>query len=179
MVEGEASGESEPFFSGRQERLRSEGEQGGTAFAGLVAETMPSGGGEAFEFPGGREMKIEEDEREVAVAEQKVGALDGLGDLAATDPEELLAFEIAVRTGVEGIASVDESERKVSLPGKKFGNQQGHALAGMRGDDFVEAAAFKGKVRGVGSFLRRRGGTMRGRELLTKLTAEIFNFQKH
>ena len=59
------------MFDGRKERLRGEGEQGGAAFAGLVTETMPGGGGEAFEFPRGCEVKIEENEREVAVARRR------------------------------------------------------------------------------------------------------------
>ena len=96
MIEGELPGEGESLFDGRKERLRSESEQSGAAFASLIAETMPGGSGEAFEFSRGCEVKIEENEREIAVAEKEIGALDGLGDFPAADPEELLTLEIAV-----------------------------------------------------------------------------------
>lgn len=84
---------------------------------------MPGGHGKTFEFARRSKMEIEQDEREIAVAEEEIATLDGLGNLAATDPEELLAFEVAVRAGVEGIASVDEGEGEIAFLGEEFGNE--------------------------------------------------------
>ena len=89
-------------------------------------------------------MQVEQDEREIAIAKQEVDGLNGLRDFAATDPKEALAFEIAVRGGIEGIASVDQGEGELAFFVEEFGNEQSHALAGMRGDDFVERAALEG-----------------------------------
>jgi len=139
---------------------------------------MPDGRRKTLELAGRREVQIEEDEREVAVAKEKVSALDGLGNLAAADPEELLTLEIAVGGGIEGIASVDEGEGEIAFFGEELGNEQSHALAGMWGDDFVEAAGFESEIGVVGVFFRRRSGTMRGGELFAEFPAKFVDLQK-
>ena len=104
--------------------------------------------------------------------------MDGLGNLAATDPEELPAFEVTVRAGVEGIASVDEGEGEVAFLGEEFRNEQSHALIGLRGDDFVDAASFEGEAGGGLGFFGKRSRTMRGGEFFAKFPAEFIDFQK-
>ena len=176
VIETEIPGEGESLFDRGEKRLWSKREQGGATFACLVSQAMPGGHGKAFEFAGRSEMEIEQDDREIAVAEEEVSALDGLGNLAATDPEELPAFEVAVRAGVEGITSVDEGEWEIAFLGEEFRNEQSHALIGLRGDDFVDATAFEGEVGGCLGFFGKRGRTMRGGEFFAKFPAKFIDF---
>lgn len=176
MIETKIPGEAESLFDRGEKRLWSKREQGGATFACLVSQAMPDGSGKAFEFAGWSEMEIEQDAREIAVAEEEIGALDGLGNLATTDPEELSAFEVAVRAGVEGIASVDEGEGEIAFLGEEFRNEQSHALIGLRGDDFVDATSFEGEAGGGLGFFGKRGSTMRGGELFAKFPAKFIDF---
>ncbi len=176
MIETEIPGEGESLFDRGEKRLWSKCQQGGATLVGLVSQAMPGGHGKAFEFASRSEMEIEQDEREIAVAEEEIGTLDGLGNLAATDPEELAAFEVAVRAGVEGIASVDEGEGEIAFLGEEFRNEQSHALIGLRGDDFVDATSFEGEAGGGLGFFGKRGSTMRGGELFAKFPAKFIDF---
>jgi hypothetical protein len=111
MVEGEAAGEGEaPVWSGN-EGARGHGDEGGAGVAGLDFEAMPESGGDLPEFAFGDEVEIEKDEGEVSIAEEEVGALEGLLGFGTAEPDEVAAFFVAVGGGVEGIAAIDEGER--------------------------------------------------------------------
>jgi hypothetical protein len=110
VVEGEGGGEGEAevgvgdnFWGG------GEGEEGGTGFFGEGAEAVPGAGGDALEFAEGVELEVEEDEGEVAVAEEEVGGFDGLDGVVAADPEKMVKG--AMRLRVERIVAIDQSKR--------------------------------------------------------------------
>jgi hypothetical protein len=97
VVEGEGGGEGEAEMGvGDDFRGGGEGEEGGAGFFGEGAEAMPGAGGDALEFVEGVKLEVEEDEGEVAVAEEEVGGLDGLGGVVAADPEEALEGVVVV-----------------------------------------------------------------------------------
>ncbi|MFT6181899.1 MAG: hypothetical protein ACJA1W_004266, partial [Akkermansiaceae bacterium] len=165
MVEGEAAGEGEaPVWSGN-EGARGHGDEGGAGVAGLDFEAMPESGGDLPEFAFGDEVEIEKDEGEVSIAEEEVGALEGLLGFGTAEPDEVAAFFVAVGGGVEGIAAIDEGEREVALFVEEFGDNEGGSGGVVGGDDFAEVAGgeFKGSL---GEDFLGDGGTMSGRELL-------------
>jgi hypothetical protein len=98
------SGAGDEVFGG-------EGEEGGAGLFGEVAETVPGRGGDLAEFFVGVELEIEDEEGEVAVVEEEVGATEGFFGIAAADPEEAGTGSEPVGGGVEGVAPVDEPER--------------------------------------------------------------------
>lgn len=77
VFEGEAVLESVTGGCGRDERVRSEGEKRGAGAFGKGAEAIPGGGGDLAEFGKGGEAAVEEDEGNVAVAQEEVGGLEG------------------------------------------------------------------------------------------------------
>ncbi|MFT6241972.1 MAG: hypothetical protein ACJAQT_004073 [Akkermansiaceae bacterium] len=156
MVEGEAAGEGEaPVWSGN-EGARGHGDEGGAGVAGLDFEAMPESGGDLPEFAFGDEVEIEKDEGEVSIAEEEVGALEGLLGFGTAEPDEVAAFFVAVGGGVEGIAAIDEGEREVALFVEEFGDNEGGSGGVVGGDDFAEVA---GMPRGGGH--DERPGTSR------------------
>ena len=95
-------------WSGRKRK------EGGSGSAGLGPETVPDRVGNPLQFTSGSQMEIEEDEREIAIAEEEVGALDCLHRFPATDPEEASAFFRAVGCRIKGIATIDERKGEIS-----------------------------------------------------------------
>ena len=69
-------------------------------------------------------MEVEKNEREVAIAQEQVGALQGLLGFGAPKPDEAPATSIAVGGGVEGVASIDKSEREVAFFGEEFAKHE-------------------------------------------------------
>lgn len=176
VVGGESSGEGESSFWGRDEGARGEGDEGGSGFAGLDLEAMPEGGGDLAELAVRGEVEVEENEGQVAIAEEEVGALQGLGGLGAAKPDEAAAEFVAVGGGVEGVASVDEDEREFAFLGEEFFEDEGGAGGGMGRDDFAEMAGGEFE-RGLWCGGVRDGSAMSGRELLAKLAAELVDLQ--
>jgi len=110
VVEGEWAGEGEAEGGTGNERGGGEGEEGSVGGFGELAEPVPGGAGDAAKLAGGECGEIEEDDGEVAVAEQEVGGAEGLGGVVATQPEESGAFLGGEGGGVEAVAGVDEDE---------------------------------------------------------------------
>lgn len=177
VVEVEVSGEGEAAVWGGDDRARGHGDEGSAGVAGLDLEAMPEGGGDLAEFALGDEVEVEENEREVAVAEEEVGAFEGLFDFGAAEPDEVAALGIAVGGGVEGVAAIDEGEGEVAFFGEEFGDDEGGSGGVVGRDDFAEMAGREFE-RGLwgGGFLGN-GGAMSGRELLAKLPAELVDLQ--
>jgi len=86
--------------------------------------------------------EIEDDEWEISVAQKKIGRLDRFGCLLATDPKQMLQGASADRLDIEGIATVDEGEKKaIALCDlQQAVNEQGRAGAHICADDFSDRA---------------------------------------
>lgn len=100
---------------GGDEGARGEGDEAGAGFAGLGFKAIPSVLGDLAEFAFASEMEVEDDDGEITVAEEEVGALDGLLDFGAANPEELAALFITVGGGIEAVLAVDEGDGEVLL----------------------------------------------------------------
>jgi hypothetical protein len=137
---------------------------------------MPEGIGDLPEFALGDEVEVEQDEGEISVAREEAGALDRLLGFGATDPHEASAFRASVGGGIEGVASIDESDGEVAFFFKEFGNDEGRSGGLAGGNDFAEVA--RGEFeRGACLLFDRNGSTMGSRELLAKLTAELVDLK--
>ena len=110
VPEGELAGEREPQGGAGDEGSGGEGEQGAAAGFRQLAEAVPGGGGDAAQLAGGEGGEIEQDEGQVAVAQQQVGGLHGLRGFAAAQPEQAGAFVGGEGGGIEAVAGVDEDE---------------------------------------------------------------------
>ena len=178
MVEREPTGKGEATVRSGHDLARGHGDEGGTRFAGLDFKAMPEGCGDLAEFAFGDEVEVEEDEGEVSISKEEVGALDGLLGFGTTDPDETAAFFVAVRSGVETVSSIDEGEGQIAFFFEEFGNDEGGSGGLTRGDDLAELT--RGEFEGSlwkGFPGSRKGSTMSGRELLTKLTAELLDLE--
>lgn len=178
MIETEATGEGEAAVRSGDEGARSQGDEGRAGVARLNFEAMPEGVGDLAEFAFGDEVEIEEDEGEVPIAEEKVGAFEGLLGLGAAEPDEVAALGVAVRAGVEGVSAIDEGEGESAFFGEEFGDDEGGSGGLVGRDDFAEMARgeFEGGLRRgfCGGWER---GAMSGRKLLAKLAAELLYLQ--
>lgn len=85
---------------------------------------MPEGGGYLVELAFGYEVQIEKDEREVAITQKEIGALEGLLGFGAAEPDEVATFFVSIRSGVEGVASIDEGDWEVSFLFEELGNDE-------------------------------------------------------
>ena len=112
--EGEEGGEGELKGGAGDEVMRSEGEEGGAGLLGEIAETIPRGGGNGAEFGERGELEVEGEKGKIAIAEEKVGAAEGLLGGVTANPKEAGAGLGTVGTRVEGVGSVDEGEGDVS-----------------------------------------------------------------
>lgn len=88
----------------------SEDEEGDAGLFGEIAEAVPGRGGDLAELFERVELEVEDEEREVAIMEEEVGATEGFVGAVAADPEETGTRSRAVGGGVEGVAAVDEGE---------------------------------------------------------------------
>ncbi len=140
VIEGEASAEGESTMWRGHEGAWGHGDECGARVASLNLEAMPESGGDLSQFAFGGEVEVEEDEREIAIAQQEVGALEGLLGFGAAEPNEVTAFFVPVRSGIEGVAPVDKSERKVAFLIEEFGDDEGGSGGVAWRDDFAEVA---------------------------------------
>jgi hypothetical protein len=103
-------------------------------------QAIPAGCGNAAQFVRRIQNKIENYQREIAVAQKKIGGFDGFACLLATDPEQML--QSARIVNIERIASVDEREEKtIALRNlEQTLNEPGRAGARIRADDFRDCA---------------------------------------
>lgn len=178
VCQGEATGEGEATVRIGDEGPRGQGDEGSSGLAGLDFEPMPRGGWGLAEFAFGGEVEVEEDEWEVAVAEQKVGAMKGLPGARAAEPDEVLAAGVAVGGGVEAILPVDQHEGEVALLVEEFAENEGGSGRRMGRDDFAELPG--GKLEG--SRHRFFGGSWNGspvgrREFFPELLPKMFDLQ--
>ena len=74
--------------------------------AGLVFKAGPEGAGDAFFLASREAVEIEDEVREVTIAEEEVGALEGLLKIATGNPEEAGTKLRCVRGGVEAVVSI-------------------------------------------------------------------------
>jgi hypothetical protein len=114
VPERKSGTQSEATVRGGETRSGCECEEGGSGSAGFGPETMPDCVGDPLQLTIGSQVKIEEDEREIAIAEKEISALNGLRRFLATNPEEATAFLRAVRRGIKGVAAIDEGEREIA-----------------------------------------------------------------
>lgn len=177
MIERKASVEGEPTMRGGHEGTRGHRNEGGSGIAGLDFEAMPESGGDLAQFAFGDEMEIKEDEREISVTQEEIGALEGLLGFGTAEPDEMAAFFISIRGGIEAVAPIDKGEREVAFFVEELGNDEGGSGGMVWGDDFVEMSGGKFEGSSLMNGLFGNGGTMSGRELLTKLTAELVDLQ--
>ena len=135
---------------------------------------MPESGGDLAEFALGDEVKIEDDQGKVSVAEEEVGALEGLLGFGAAKPDEVTTLFVSVRGGIEGVATINEDEGEVALFREEIGNDEGSSRGLMRSDDFTEVPGgeFEGSLDALRFFDWNRRA-MSSRELFAKLTAEL------
>lgn len=177
VIEGEASAEGETTMRRGHEGARGHRDEGGSGVAGLDFEPMPESGGDLTELALGDEVEIEDDEREISVAQEQVGTLERLLGFGAAEPDEVVAFFVPIRSGIEGVATIDESEGEVAFLLEEFGDDEGGSGGVAWRDDFAEMAGreFQGGGLRRGFFGGR--STMSGRKLLAKLAAELLNLQ--
>ena len=178
VVERKSPGEGEAAVRGWDEWAGGQGNESGPGVAGLNFKAMPKSRGDLAELTFGDKVEVEEDEGEVSVAEEEVGALDRLLGFRAANPDEAAAFFVTVRGGVEGVAAIDESEGEIAFFGEEFGNDERGSGGLARGDDFAEMTGGEFE----GGLSRGRGGdwdgsAMSGRELFTKLASELINLE--
>jgi hypothetical protein len=114
ILESKSGTQSEATVRRGEARSGREREEGGSRSAGFGPEAVPDRVGNPLQFTSGSQVEIEEDEREIAIAEEEVGALDCLHRFPATDPEDALAFFRAVGCRIKGIVTIDEREGEIS-----------------------------------------------------------------
>lgn len=90
------------------ERPGRKGEESGAGTAGEVAQAVPGRGRDPAEFPKGVELEVEDDEREVAIAQEKIGTAKRFPAVLAAHPEEAGTGGGAIRGGIEGVVPIDE-----------------------------------------------------------------------
>lgn len=123
----------------------------GARFLSQRGEAVPDVGADLLELADGIELQIHEDERQIAIAQEEIGAAEGLIDSAAAYPEEALADVDACRLGIEGTPPIDQrcvavltdglaedlvEYQSASGPGR-LGHQLDHGAGGKPG--FIEA----------------------------------------
>ena len=158
-------------------------DEGGGGLFGQIAQAEPGGAGDLVELFGFVELQIHEDEREVAVAQEEIGGLDGLGGLAAAHPEELLTEFAAGCSGIEGIAPIDQDDGAlVGDGGVEDTGDEETATTGRDGagtGDFGESAtgdanSIEAGGTGFDGVTRRALGSLVGvRKLLAQAFAEL------
>ena len=114
VVERKSPGEGEAAVRGWDEWAGGQGNESGPGVAGLNFKAMPKSRGDLAELTFGDKVEVEEDEGEVSVAEEEVGALDCLHRFPAPDPAEASAFFRAVGCRIKGIATIDERKGEIS-----------------------------------------------------------------
>lgn len=95
----------------------SQGNERGSICFNPLLETMPNTRADGGDFTGGIPEQIEDNPRQIAIAEQQIGGFEGLLGAAAAHPEQLGAEMWGERTGIKLVPPVDECE---------FGNETGH-----------------------------------------------------
>lgn len=138
---------------------------------------MPEVGGDLAEFAFADEVEVEEDEGEVAIAQEEIDALEGLLGLMAAEPEEATALLVAVGGGIEVVAAIDEGDGEVAWFVEKFRDDERHPGGGFGGHDFAEMSIGELQFLKFGEILDWDRGAMSSRELLAKLAAEVGNLQ--
>lgn len=133
VVEGEGVFEAVAGGGGGDERLGGEGEKGGAGAFGKSSEAIPRGGGDGAEFGEGREGAVEEDEGDVAVAQEEVGCLEGFLGVGGAKPEERALGLIGGR--VEAVAGIDKGEGEFAgFFFEELRDEKGGTGDGGRGD---------------------------------------------
>ena len=89
-------------------RARGEDEAGDAGGLDGALEAIPLRGGDAAEFGVGIAAEVEDDEREIAIAQEEIGAAEGFIGSAAADPEQAGKHGFASGGGVEMIVPVDQ-----------------------------------------------------------------------
>ena len=123
---GEGEGVLEAVAGGGcgDEGLGGEGEKGGAGAFGKGAEAIPRGGGDGAELVEGGEGAVEEDEGNIAVAQEEVGGLEGFLGVGGSEPEEGATRMIG--GGVEAVARIDEGEGELAgFFFEKLGDEEG------------------------------------------------------
>lgn len=92
---------------------------------------MPEVGGDLAELAFADEVEVEKDEGEVAIAQEEVGALEGLRGFVAAEPDEAAALFVGVGSGVKGVASIDEGDGKVARVVEEFRDEEGDSGGGV------------------------------------------------
>ncbi len=116
------------------------------------------------EFAEGEGEQIDDDTRQVAIAEDQVGGFEGLLGSLAADPEQLRAIVARERAGIKGVPAIDQGEFRDRCVGgfafQQGGDDEGKPGGGVGGDDFRDAAA--GKTGGIPEIEVRLGSRGRG-----------------
>src|SRR5207253_1279798 len=86
--------------------------------------------------------QIEDEEGEISVAQKKISGLDRFSCFFAADPKQVLQGGGIDGLDIEGIASINESEKKsIALCDlQQAVNEQSRASARIRADDFGDCA---------------------------------------
>ena len=117
-------------------------EAGDVALGGDALETVPSSVGDFFEIGAEAAAEIEEDDGEVAVAQDEIGGLEELGGVATADPEDVGEEGGIEGLGVEAVRGIDEGDGAViEGRGAEDGIKDGEAASGIGcGADFCKSA---------------------------------------
>lgn len=175
--EGEAALELEAEIGAGDGGEGGEGEEGDSRGLQHAVEAVPLRASDAAELGCGVAVEIEAEEREVAVAQEEIGALDGLGGGVAAQPEEASESIGWQGCGIEGVAAINQASPE-AMGGSIFeegAEERGGAGGGALGDEldetaFAETAAERiikdGEAGGeLGVRARGLGGEFLGEEL--------------
>lgn len=119
-------------------------------------------------------MEIEQNEREIAIAQEEIGTLDRLHRLPAADPEKAATFLRSIRHWIKGIPPINERQREIALLPQKLRDHERSPRAKPRCYEFIERSARKGKRSRVKvKFLWLDNTAVRPRKLLLELLPQV------
>src|SRR4051812_9106531 len=80
-------------------------------------EAIPAGLWNLAELSRGIEMKIDNNEREVAISQKQIGCFHRFGRFGATHPQQLTQTFMLNRLGIERILPINESDKITVVSG--------------------------------------------------------------
>lgn len=151
-LQAEPTVQEQPHLRAGDHGLRSEREKGSGRRLKRTLQAIPLRRGDAAELRGRAIPEIKNDEREIPIAQEQIGAAQRFGHTATADPEQACESFFPGRLGVKAIVAIDKS-RPLLLGGRmaeQRAEERSRAHTAWGGDQFGDArlgqAAFEERI---------------------------------
>ena len=144
--------------------LRRHDQHGSAVLFHQASEAVPEGSRDAAQFVGGVQLQVQDHQVDVAVAQQQVGGLEGLGGASAPHPEQVgqgLRFE---GVDVEAVGPIDQGQESPDRGGvpQQGVDKLGAAGTLSRGDQFGEGSPGQSTAQTLVDGVQAGGQGLRG-----------------